>query len=131
MDNGRVAALDAGRALAIVGGVAVHLSFQFPYLPYAVTLVARMGQYGLQLFFVISAITIFMTLESTSQSISKLFACTMAFRLLGGSFFRSCLRTICVRGSLSVEHVQGHPVLVDQPAIAHVRGGSHGEGCCE
>ncbi|GJH31834.1 acyltransferase family protein [Paraburkholderia hospita] len=63
MDQGRVAALDAGRALAIVGVVAVHLSFQFPNLPHAVTLVARMGQYGVQLFFVISAITIFMTLE--------------------------------------------------------------------
>ncbi|KXV15346.1 acyltransferase [Caballeronia megalochromosomata] len=63
MDKGRVAALDAGRALAIVGVVAVHLSFQFPNLPGAVTLIARMGQYGVQLFFVISAITIFMTLE--------------------------------------------------------------------
>ncbi|BBU33179.1 acyltransferase (plasmid) [Burkholderia sp. THE68] len=64
MEQGRVAALDAGRALAIVGVVAVHLSFQFPNLPGAVTLVARMGQYGVQLFFVISAITIFMTLET-------------------------------------------------------------------
>ncbi|WP_321798929.1 acyltransferase [Caballeronia sp. J97] len=63
MDKGRVAALDAGRALAIVGVVAVHLSFQFPNLLGAVTLIARMGQYGVQLFFVISAITIFMTLE--------------------------------------------------------------------
>jgi peptidoglycan/LPS O-acetylase OafA/YrhL len=63
MDKGRVAALDAGRALAIVGVVAVHLSFQFPNLPGTVTLIARMGQYGVQLFFVISAITIFMTLE--------------------------------------------------------------------
>ncbi|SAL41670.1 acyltransferase [Caballeronia peredens] len=64
MEKGRVAALDAGRALAIVGVVAVHLSFQFPNLPDAVTLIARMGQYGVQLFFVISAITIFMTLET-------------------------------------------------------------------
>src|SRR6516164_6642141 len=63
MDRGRVAALDAGRALAIVGVGAVHLSFQFPNLPHTVTLLARMGQYGVQLFFVISAITIFMTLE--------------------------------------------------------------------
>ncbi|SAK67057.1 acyltransferase family protein [Caballeronia ptereochthonis] len=63
MEKGRVAALDAGRALAIVGVVAVHLSFQFPNLPGAVTMIARMGQYGVQLFFVISAITIFMTLE--------------------------------------------------------------------
>ncbi len=63
MEKGHVTALDAGRALAIVGVVAVHLSFQFPNLPGAVTLLARMGQYGVQLFFVISAITIFMTLE--------------------------------------------------------------------
>jgi peptidoglycan/LPS O-acetylase OafA/YrhL len=63
MQQGRVAALDAGRALAIVGVVAVHLSFQFPNLPGAVTLLTHMGQYGVQLFFVISAITIFMTLE--------------------------------------------------------------------
>jgi peptidoglycan/LPS O-acetylase OafA/YrhL len=63
MEKNRVAALDAGRALAIVGVVAVHLSFQFPNLPGGVTLMARMGQYGVQLFFVISAITIFMTLE--------------------------------------------------------------------
>jgi len=64
MEKGRVAAPDAGRALAIVGVVAVHLSFQFPNLPHSVTLLARMGQYGVQLFFVISAITIFMTLEA-------------------------------------------------------------------
>ncbi|WP_081901440.1 acyltransferase family protein [Paraburkholderia mimosarum] len=63
MQKERVAALDAGRALAIVGVVAVHLSFQFPNLPGGVTLLAHMGQYGVQLFFVISAITIFMTLE--------------------------------------------------------------------
>lgn len=64
MDKGRVAALDGGRARAIVGVVAVHLSFQFPQsLPHAVTLVARMGQYGVQLFFAISAITISMTLQ--------------------------------------------------------------------
>jgi len=64
MKEGRVAALDLGRALAIVGVVAVHLSFQFPHLPHGVAIVARMGQYGVQLFFVISAITIFMTLEA-------------------------------------------------------------------
>ncbi|MEC5404593.1 acyltransferase [Paraburkholderia sp. MPAMCS5] len=64
MKEGRVAALDIGRALAIVGVVAVHLSFQFPHLPPGVAMIARMGQYGVQLFFVISAITIFMTLEA-------------------------------------------------------------------
>ncbi|CAB3708063.1 acyltransferase family protein [Paraburkholderia rhynchosiae] len=64
MKERRVAALDVGRALAIVGVVAVHLSFQFPNLPHQVAILARMGQYGVQLFFVISAITIFMTLEA-------------------------------------------------------------------
>ena len=67
MEKGRIAALDAGRAIAVVGVVAVHLSFQFPNLPHSVALIARMGQYGVQLFFVISAITIFMTLEADRE----------------------------------------------------------------
>jgi peptidoglycan/LPS O-acetylase OafA/YrhL len=67
MGKGRIAALDAGRAIAVVGVVAVHLSFQFPNLPHSVALIARMGQYGVQLFFVISAITIFMTLEADRE----------------------------------------------------------------
>jgi len=67
MEKGRIAAFDAGRAIAVVGVVAVHLSFQFPNLPHSVALIARMGQYGVQLFFVISAITIFMTLEADRE----------------------------------------------------------------
>jgi len=35
MENARVAALDAGRSIAVVGVVAVHLSFQFPLCPRA------------------------------------------------------------------------------------------------
>src|SRR5260370_33461027 len=53
MEKGRIAALDAGRAIAVVGVVAVHLSFQFPNLPHSVALIARMGQYGVQFLFVI------------------------------------------------------------------------------
>lgn len=64
MDRKRVPGLDCGRAIAVVSVVAVHLSFQFPHLPHWAKIVARMGQYGVQLFFVISAVTIFMTLEA-------------------------------------------------------------------
>jgi len=64
MDRKRVPGLDCGRAIAVVSVVAVHLSFQFPHLPHWANIVARMGQYGVQLFFVISAVTIFMTLEA-------------------------------------------------------------------
>jgi peptidoglycan/LPS O-acetylase OafA/YrhL len=71
MEKGRVAVLDAGRSIAIVGVVAVHLSFQFPNLPKSVALIARMGQYGVQLFFVISAITILMTLEAERERFSS------------------------------------------------------------
>jgi peptidoglycan/LPS O-acetylase OafA/YrhL len=49
MEKGRIAALDAGRSIAIIGVVAVHLSFQFPNLPKSVVLIAHMGQYGVQL----------------------------------------------------------------------------------
>jgi peptidoglycan/LPS O-acetylase OafA/YrhL len=86
MDKDRVAALDAGRALAIVGVVAVHLSFQFPNLPHAVTMLARMGQYGVQLFFVISAITIFMTLEIDHERCAD--ARHVALRFYIKRFFR-------------------------------------------
>jgi hypothetical protein len=40
MEKRRVAALDAGRSIAIAGVVAVHLSFQFPNLPKSVALIA-------------------------------------------------------------------------------------------
>lgn len=86
MQQRRIAALDAGRALAIVGVVAVHLSFQFPNLPDAVTLIARMGQYGVQLFFVISAITIFMTLEADCERCAG--AGHVALRFYIKRFFR-------------------------------------------
>jgi peptidoglycan/LPS O-acetylase OafA/YrhL len=67
MQRGRISALDHARAFAIIGVVAVHLSFQFPHLPQWAKVIARMGQYGVQLFFVISAITIFMTLDADRQ----------------------------------------------------------------
>ncbi len=64
MQRGRLSGLDQARSIAITAVVAVHLSFQFPHLPHWATVLARMGQYGVQLFFVISAVTIFMTLEA-------------------------------------------------------------------
>ncbi|HWT39014.1 MAG TPA: acyltransferase, partial [Paraburkholderia sp.] len=102
MDKGRVAALDAGRALAIVGVVAVHLSFQFPNLPHAVTLMARMGQYGVQLFFVISAITIFMTLEIDHERCTDARHVTLRFYIK--RFFRIAplyYSAIAVYGAIS------------------------------
>ena len=86
MEKGRIAALDAGRAIAVVGVVAVHLSFQFPNLPDSVALIARMGQYGVQLFFVISAITIFMTLEADRERFSAARHITLRFYIK--RFFR-------------------------------------------
>lgn len=64
MQRERLSGLDQARSIAIIAVVAVHLSFQFPHLPQWAAVLARMGQYGVQLFFVISAITIFMTLAA-------------------------------------------------------------------
>lgn len=86
MGRGRLAALDVGRSIAVAGVVAVHLSFQFPNLPKSVELIARMGQYGVQLFFVISAITIFMTLEVDHERFSGARHITLRFYIK--RFFR-------------------------------------------
>lgn len=67
MQRERISGLDQARSIAIIAVVAVHLSFQFPHLPQWATVLARMGQYGVQLFFVISAITIFMTLAADRE----------------------------------------------------------------
>ena len=67
MQRGRISGLDQARSIAIIAVVAVHLSFQFPHLPQWATVLARMGQYGVQLFFVISAVTIFMTLDADRE----------------------------------------------------------------
>ncbi len=64
MQRERISGLDQARSIAVAAVVAVHLSFQFPYLPHWATVLARMGQYGVQMFFVISAVTIFMTLDA-------------------------------------------------------------------
>jgi peptidoglycan/LPS O-acetylase OafA/YrhL len=54
----RLIALDVGRAIAIIGVIAVHLYPWIPGLPYWLSLPAKSGEYGVQLFFVISAFTI-------------------------------------------------------------------------
>ncbi|TDN67453.1 acyltransferase [Paraburkholderia sp. BL10I2N1] len=58
----RLVVLDLGRAVAILGVVAVHLCSWVPALPSWLSLLAGSGQYGVQLFFVISAFTICKTL---------------------------------------------------------------------
>jgi peptidoglycan/LPS O-acetylase OafA/YrhL len=63
----RFAVLDAGRALAIAGVIAVHLALFLPNLPAGLQNAAAYGQYGVQLFFVISAITICKTLEDATH----------------------------------------------------------------
>jgi peptidoglycan/LPS O-acetylase OafA/YrhL len=66
-DDARVATLDAGRAVAIVGVIVVHLALFMPALPAWLQALADMGQYGVQLFFVISAVTIMLTLEAETK----------------------------------------------------------------
>ncbi|PTB20586.1 acyltransferase [Trinickia symbiotica] len=63
MEN-RQPGLDIGRAFATMGVIAVHVSLCFPLLPGWARVLAQMGQFGVQLFFVISAVTIFMTLDA-------------------------------------------------------------------
>ncbi|HZZ10013.1 MAG TPA: acyltransferase [Paraburkholderia sp.] len=63
----RIAVLDAARALAILGVIAVHLGLWMPGLPDGLSAAAAMGQYGVQLFFVISAVTVSRTLEADER----------------------------------------------------------------
>ncbi len=63
----RVAVLDAARALAILGVIGVHLGLWMPNLPHWLSGTAAMGQYGVQLFFVISAVTISHTLDADER----------------------------------------------------------------
>ncbi|MGF6769069.1 peptidoglycan/LPS O-acetylase OafA/YrhL [Paraburkholderia sp. GAS199] len=65
-DN-RIAVLDAARAFAIVGVIAVHLGLWMPALPPWLNVVSELGQYGVQLFFVISAVTVSYTLEADER----------------------------------------------------------------
>jgi peptidoglycan/LPS O-acetylase OafA/YrhL len=86
MDEQRIPALDVGRAVAIVGVVMAHLSFQFPRLPEWAAVSAHMGQYGVQLFFVISSMTIFMTLQADRDRYAQ--AKQVAARFYVKRFFR-------------------------------------------
>jgi peptidoglycan/LPS O-acetylase OafA/YrhL len=63
----RIAALDAGRTLAVIGVIAVHLAPWMVMSPVWLDTLANLGQYGVQCFFVISAITIAASLEHDPQ----------------------------------------------------------------
>lgn len=59
----RHAFIDALRGWAILGVVLVHTSFLVPGLPGAVRQLAAQGAYGVQLFYVVSALTLFLSLD--------------------------------------------------------------------
>jgi peptidoglycan/LPS O-acetylase OafA/YrhL len=67
MAAGRIAALDAGRTLAVIGVIAVHLAPWMVASPVWLDTLANLGQYGVQCFFVISAITISASLQLDAQ----------------------------------------------------------------
>jgi peptidoglycan/LPS O-acetylase OafA/YrhL len=60
----RIDWLDGLRALAVGGVVIVHSAQHVPNLPDIAMKICGMGQYGVQLFFVISSLTIYFTLRS-------------------------------------------------------------------
>lgn len=60
----RVGFLDVGRGLAVLGVLAVHTVQQFPSSIAHLDSLLKLGQFGVQLFFVISAYTMCMTLEA-------------------------------------------------------------------
>ena len=66
----RIAALDVGRTLAVIGVIAVHLAPWMVESPVWLDTLANLGQYGVQCFFVISAITIFASIEHDAQRLS-------------------------------------------------------------
>jgi peptidoglycan/LPS O-acetylase OafA/YrhL len=63
----RIAALDAGRTLAVLGVIAVHLAPWMATSPVWLDSLANLGQYGVQCFFVISAITIAASIEHDAR----------------------------------------------------------------
>jgi peptidoglycan/LPS O-acetylase OafA/YrhL len=66
----RIAALDVGRTLAVIGVIAVHLAPWMVTSPVWLDMLANLGQYGVQCFFVISAITISASLQHDAQRLS-------------------------------------------------------------
>jgi peptidoglycan/LPS O-acetylase OafA/YrhL len=66
----RIAALDVGRTLAVIGVIAVHLAPWMATIPVWLDTLANLGQYGVQCFFVISAITISASLQDDAQRLS-------------------------------------------------------------
>jgi peptidoglycan/LPS O-acetylase OafA/YrhL len=66
----RIAALDVGRTLAVIGLIAVHLAPWMVTSPVWLDTLANLSQYGVQCFFVISAITISASLQHDAQRLS-------------------------------------------------------------
>ncbi len=64
----RIAVLDAGRTLAVLGVIAVHLAPWMTTSPVWLDSLANLGQYGVQCFFVISAITVAASLEHDART---------------------------------------------------------------
>lgn len=60
----RLKFLDIGRGIAILGVIAVHTNQNFPTGISVLDFALRLGQYGVQLFFVISAYTMMHTLQT-------------------------------------------------------------------
>jgi peptidoglycan/LPS O-acetylase OafA/YrhL len=62
--GGRVAYLDLARGVAILGVMAVHTAQTFPTGIPVLQFLAWLGQFGVQLFFIVSAFTMCLTFES-------------------------------------------------------------------
>ncbi len=62
-DDGRLEFVDALRGIAALGVVAMHVGRYFPGLPTPVAALAEQGARGVQLFFIVSAFTMFLTLD--------------------------------------------------------------------
>ena len=115
MRGNRLPALDAGRTLAILGVIAVHLSQWLPGLPAWLRLGAGAGQYGVQLFFVISAVTICATLEEDQRSnaderdtLVRRFYIKRFFRIAPLYYFSIAIYALCEHFARSVHgHVVG------------------------
>lgn len=73
--------IDALRALAILGVVAVHASQLIPNLNPVLGVVFNYGQLGVQLFFIASAMTLCMSMESRSGENVKYFYLRRLFRI--------------------------------------------------
>ena len=75
----RIAALDAGRTLAVLGVIAVHLAPWMVNSPVWIDTLANLGQYGVQCFFVISAITIAASIQHDAHRLGGMRQVLLSF----------------------------------------------------